>query len=201
MTSTDESITPIPESLDEGYTDDLLTYLPGVDPAWAQQYIKYSQRMQHFSESVPFFYISPRVVKIAVLRPESMVRLIRNRHAEDSSTHLGEIEPFEQSKLYLDREKWNSPIKKALLKQELSCTVQAFHQGLSPMEALQIYHANAEDGDENEDLPPSSPPLLEMFLVIGFIAMIFAGALSCYSAAKEAAERNSVTASESQSIN
>lgn len=201
MTNTTEIATAAPKPLREGYTDDPMAYLVGVDPSWAEQYVEYSKRIQHFTNAAEIFYLTPRLVRIAVLRPESIVRLFRARHAKDSSENPGKIGSFEESNWYIDHEEWVKPMENSLYIHELTKAVKRFHGGMSPMEALQKHHADANDGEENYEIPASSPPLQEMLMLFALFMMVVAGAIGLYNGAKESHQRQNVIAPESQKAN
>lgn len=167
----------------EPNTTDHMAHLPGVDPEWARQFIEYDQKFQHFHEATEFLSVTPRVVKIGILKPDAIIRLLRRQHKEYCDLEKRE-QPFEES-ISMDWEAWMRPMKTSLPVWDLEQGLKRYLQGMSPMEALQDIHADSEDGHENDSIG-SGTLLIEQIMVLAIIAMVIIGALTFFNSAREA---------------
>lgn len=106
-----------------------MDYLPGVETSWALQYIDYALRLNHFLISTDVYSVTPRLIKIVVKRPHTIL----NKLHEDC----------------VFREVWEgcraTHVGVAVLEHGRKC----FYRGMTPLAALQQRYANAADGEEN----------------------------------------------------
>ncbi|MBI6882321.1 hypothetical protein [Pseudomonas putida] len=154
-------------------TEDHLSHMPGVDPHWARAFVEHAQKYQHFEESIEIFWTSPRVVRIAILRPESIIRLMRKIYEkENAATPEGERKIFEEDHWHVNFESWNRQPITALSIHELEGATKRFHKGMTPMQAMQDMHAFAEDGEENDEIPLGGTTLIEPLMALALIAII-----------------------------
>lgn len=153
-------------------TEDHLKYMPGVDLEWANTFIEYAQKYQHFEKSMEIFWTSPRVVRIAILRPESIIRLMRKVHEIQNPTREEKYQTvFEEDLWYVDFKAWNSPIEKTLHISTLESAIKYYEQGMTPMQAMQKMHACADDGQEKDEIPFGGTLLIEPLVVTALFAI------------------------------
>lgn len=151
-------------------TDSPMEFLPGVDPAWAQEYLAISQKFQHFTSCFMLFNITPRLIKIIVKRPESIIRAFKNNW---ESLKPGEkvADTWEEEESFA-LEEWAKPQKNEWCVLDLEIAKEFYKAGLTPMEALIERYSNEEDGAENEPIGSPSPPLLEMTMLLMILALV-----------------------------
>lgn len=167
----------------EPKTTDHLAHLPGVDPEWARQFIEYDQKFQHFYEATEFFWVTPRVVKIGITKPDAIIGLLRKQH-EEYCEQEEKDEPFEES-ISMDWEAWMKPISPSLPIWDLEQGLKCYLYGMTPMQALQDIHADSEDGHENDSIGGDTI-LIEPLLVLAGLAMFIIGLITFYTSAQEA---------------
>lgn len=183
MNEINDPAQPAPAQAEARETDDHLAHLPSVDPEWARQFIEYDQKFQHFYTATGFFFVTPRVVKIAILKPQAIIGLLRKQHDEYLETNPTGS-PFEES-ISMDWEAWSKPVATSLPIWDLERGLKCYREGMTPMEALQDIHADSEDGDENS--PVSSGTLLiEPVMVMAVFAILIIGLITFFTSAREA---------------
>jgi hypothetical protein len=159
-----------------------MDFLPGVDPAWAQEYLGISQKYDHFTSCFLMFHISPRLVKIVVKRPESILRSMK---ANWESMEPGEkvTDTWEEQES-TSLELWATPPKNEWKVIDLEIALDLFKAGLTPMEALIECHSDSDDGSENDPVLAGSPPMIEMMMLLMLLAMFTIGAFTYFDSAK-----------------
>jgi hypothetical protein len=159
-----------------------MDFLPGVEPAWAQEYLEISQKLTHFITSFIVFNITPRLVKIAVKRPEAIIRAFKKNWER---LELGErlTDTWEEESA-VELEKWAKPPKNEWKIIDLEIAQEFYKAGLTPMEALIEHHANEEDGEENAPVMVGSPPILETMMLLALLAMLTIGVLTFFNSTK-----------------
>ena len=172
-----------PEFEGEPKTTDHLAHLPGVDPEWARQFIEYDQKFLHFYEATGFFWVTPRVVKIGILKPTAIIGLLKRQHKEYSE-QKGKDEPFEES-ISMDWEAWTKPVSTSLPIWDLEQGLKCYLQGMTPIEALQDIHADSEDGHENDSIGGGTVLLEPIMVLMGF-AIFIVGIITSYTSAHDA---------------
>lgn len=158
------------------YTDDHMVHLPGVDHDWARQFIEYDQKFHRFYDATGFFWVTPRIVKIGILKPDAIIGLLRKEHQEWCEEQ-GKVESFEES-FTMDWEDWLKPMKTALPIWDLQRGLKCYLHGMTPMQALQDMHADSEDGHENDPVSGGSGtimigPVLVLWAFSMFVVGIF----------------------------
>ena len=176
-------------------TTDHMQYLPGVDPLWASQFIEFDQKFHHFYEATGFFFVTPRVVRIGVMRPNAIIGLLRREHQEYCDEQNLE-ETFEES-MSMDWEAWQKPVKTSLPMWDLEQGRKCYLKGMTPMQAVQDIHVNSEDGHENDSVGGGTI-LLEPILVLMGIAMLIFGVISFHTAARDTRDHGAKTEPTSQ---
>lgn len=169
----------------ERYTSDHMAHLPGVDPEWARQFIEYDQKFQHFYEATEFFWVTPRVVKIGILKPDAIIGLLRKQHQEYCEKEKRE-QSFEES-ISMNWEVWLKPMKTSLPIWDLEHGLKCYLQGMTPMQALQDIHADSEDGHENDSIS-SGTLMIEPVMVIAVFAVFIIGIITFFTSARDARE-------------
>ncbi|WP_338923777.1 hypothetical protein V0M98_36840 (plasmid) [Pseudomonas silesiensis] len=96
------------------------------------------EKFQHFHTAI----VTPRVVKIAILKPQAIIGLLRNQHQEAREGKPIK-ESFEES-LYMDWEAWSKPMVTSLPIWDHERGLKCHLNGLTPMEAVQHIHANSK---------------------------------------------------------
>lgn len=154
-------------------TDTPMDFLPGVDPAWAQEYLAISQKFNHFTSCFMLFNITPRLIKIIVKRPESIIRAFKKNW---ESLEPGErvADTWEEEEAF-SLEEWAEPPKNEWEVLDLEIAKEFYKAGLTPMEALVERYSNEEDGDENAPIGSPSPPILEMMMLLMILALMTVG--------------------------
>ncbi|MBI6882322.1 hypothetical protein [Pseudomonas putida] len=157
-------------------TDDPVGYMFDVDKEWATEYARLSKKLKHFPFLRYLEDISPRIVKIATLRPESLIRLLNNRKQDDDFVP-GPF--FSESTWGKERqrslEKWKLPALDEWDLEELHKAEQEFHNGETPIEALMYIHSNCWDGDEDPSI--KIPIKKTIYILVIFIAVAAAAYL------------------------
>lgn len=167
-------------------TTDHMQYLPGVDPLWASQFIEYDQKFHHFYEATGFFFVTPRVVRIGILKPNAIIGLLRREHQEYCDEQNRE-ETFEES-ISMDWEAWQKPVKTSLPMWDLEQGRKCYLQGMTPMQAVQDIHADSEDGHENDSVGGGTI-LIEPIMVLAIFFMVIIGVITFYTSVRDARDR------------
>lgn len=163
-------------------TDTPLDFLPGVDPVWAKEYIEISQKIDHFTSCFLMFNITPRLVKIAVKRPESILRAMK---ANWESLEPGEkVTDIWEEEVSISLELWATPPKNEWKLIDLDIALDLFKAGLTPMEALIERHSDSDDGSENNPVMFGTPPMVEMMMFLMVLFVITIGAFTYFNSAK-----------------
>ena len=158
----------------------------GVDPEWAKEYVEFEERFDHFSSSLLIWWnVSPRFIRLAVKRPESLIRLIKAKWEKSADKRLGDTN--EKNGQY-DLAEWYAPRNMTWDINQLDHPIDLYEKGLSPMEALIEIHSDCEDGHEaDEIIVCSGTDLSEFLLLIAAIAIIVICTISLYHRLKESA--------------
>lgn len=158
-------------------TDDPHSFLFDVNRAWAQEYIDLSQKLSHLPFMNDILNVSPRVVRIALLRPHSLIRLLDARWSPEDSVEDGTGSLVSWA-VYRENavKAWMGPMEQSWLVEELADASECFKEGMTPMEAMIEIHADCADGEENESvkLPGSGffNPLFTVVLIV-MVAVAF----------------------------
>lgn len=182
----------------DSLTNDHMAHLPGVDHDWARQFIEYDQKFHHFYDATEFFWVTPRVVKIGILKPDAIIGLLRMQHQEYCEKANRE-QSFEES-MSMHWEAWMKPMNTSLPIWDLKRGLKCYLNGMSPMQAVQDIHADSEDGHENDSVGGGTT-LLEPIMVIAIFAMLVIGIITFCTSSRDArvhaaegeASRNQVT--------
>jgi hypothetical protein len=143
-----------------------------VDAAWGMEFVESARKLDHMLECFDPFFITPRMVKIVILRPDSIIRLLKQQHKMEMDASDGEKTAFEEDKFYFDHERWCQPEKTHLHLNVFKAGKEHFDKGLTPMQALQNIYADSKDGDENQEIFIGSPNMLGLAIGVGLVAMI-----------------------------
>lgn len=157
-------------------TDDPHSFLFDVDPAWAQEYIDLSQKLSHLPFMNDILNVSPRVVRIALLRPHSLIRLLDAKWKAEDTVEGDAGSPVSWA-VYRENavKAWLGPMERSWLVAELADASECFKEGMSPLEAMVEIHADCEDGEENERptlKPPGFPSPLFSVVLLAFLVAI-----------------------------
>jgi hypothetical protein len=157
----------------------------GVDPSWAKEYVDFEQKYDHFSSSVFIWMnVSPRFIRLAVKRPESLIRLIKEKWEKTADKRPGDTS--EKNAQY-DLTEWHTPRNKTWRVNQLAYPIELFEKGLSPMEALIEIHSDCEDGQEEDEIIVGGTYLLPIILVIGLTLILLVASIPYLQHAAEAA--------------
>lgn len=157
-------------------TDDPLSFMFDVDPTWASEYIILSQELNHLPFINDILHVSPRVVKIALLKPHRLIKLLDRKWSSDDpiESHAGELLPWSEYRDNAMRQ-WESPMENTWLVAELAEASECFHEGMTPLQAMMEIHSDCADGEENETVKiPSLRPLsvIGVIFVVAFVAIL-----------------------------
>jgi hypothetical protein len=154
-------------------TSSPMDHLQGVDNAWALDYINKARKLEKFMELFPFFPLSPRAIKMVILKPNLFLRVIHKAEVKrgldgavnDPTETIEGFKFWEETPLRIDS------IEKA---------IGYFNKHLSPTETLIKCESEVEDGEENFNPinAGSSVTLLEPLMVIAVAALIIIGSIS-----------------------
>jgi hypothetical protein len=157
----------------------------GVDPAWAKEYVEFEERFEHFSSSLLIWWnVSPRFIRLAVKRPESLIRLIKAKWEKTANKRPGDTN--EKNAQY-DLAKWYATRNMTWDINKLEQPIDLYEKGLSPMEALIEIHSDCNDGHEDDEIIIGSPDLLTFIMVIAVMAIFMIGVISYFNHASDAA--------------
>lgn len=141
----------------------------GVDHSWAKEYVDFGKKYDHFSSSLRIWWnVSPRFIRLAVQRPESMIRLIKAKWEKSADKRPGDTS--EKNDQY-DLAKWYAPSNTTWHVDQLEQAIDQFKKGLHPMEALIETYSDCDDGQEEDPIYIGYPDLMWLFMGI-FILMI-----------------------------
>lgn len=161
-------------------TDDPHSFLFDVDQAWAQEYVDLSQKLNHLPFMNDILNVSPRVVRIALLRPLSLIRLLDARWSPEDSIEDGTGSPVSWAEYRENGLKaWMGPMEQSWLVAELADASECFKEGMSPMEAMIDIHADCADGEENESVKLPGHGFFSPLFTVVLIVMV-AVALKIY---------------------
>lgn len=151
-------------------TEEPLSYLFDVEPNWAFEYLRLSQNFNHFPFMNDIVHVSPRVVKIAILKPESLIRLLDAKwHDEDPiQDDSGATTTWAKYRKEA-MERWDIPAVDEWDVAELEEAAECFHEGMTPMEAMIDIHSDCADGDENLTLGRPTTKVISMILILAAI--------------------------------
>jgi hypothetical protein len=148
---------------------EFLDSLSGVDPDWTQEYLQLSGRFHQFPFHNDVVHVSPRLVKIILLRPFSLIRLLDSKHIGGDKTAGGLT--WEQYREGLVNG-WPRRMKITWDVSELIDASECFAEGLTPIEAMMAVHSDTEDGDEGQGcIAACSEYMRPAFIVCGSIAL------------------------------
>jgi hypothetical protein len=158
----------------------------GVDPAWAKEYVEFEERFEHFSSSLLIWWnVSPRFIRLAVKRPESLIRLIKAKWEKTADKRPGDTS--EKNGQY-DLAEWYEPRNMTWDINQLEQPIDLYKNGLSPMEALIEIHSDCEDGHEDDEIIIGSPDPLIVIMMLALMAIFTVGALSYFNHVSDAAK-------------
>lgn len=158
------------------FTDAPLSFMFDVDPAWAREYITMSQELSHFPFMNDIIHVSPRVVRIALLKPHRLIQLLDKKWSEDDPVEGTSGDSMTWSE-YRDSamKQWEGPRVHSWLVAELAEAAECFSEGMSPLEAMMEIHSDCADGEENRSIKiPSLRPLsvIGVIFVVAFVAIL-----------------------------
>lgn len=167
-------------------TDAPLSFMFDVDPAWASEYVMLSQQLNHLPFMNDILHVSPRVVRIALLKPHRLIKLLDRKWSADDQIEgaAGKLMPWAEYREEAMRQ-WQSPMTHSWFIAELSEAAECFSEGMSPLEAMMDIHSDCADGEENRPItsPFSSPLGVICSIVVIALAAI---ALKIYMASSTA---------------
>lgn len=171
-------------------TDDPHSFLFDVDPAWAQEYVDLSQKLSHLPFMNDILHVSPRVVRIALQRPHSLIRLLDARWKAEDTIEDDAGSPVSWA-VYRENavKAWLGPMERSWLVAELSDASECFKEGMTPLEAMIEIHADCEDGEENDSVKlPGSGIFSPLFTVVLIVMVAVALKIYMSSASSHAAK-------------
>jgi hypothetical protein len=158
----------------------------GVDSVWANEYLGFVEKLDHFTSSFwIFFNLSPRLIRLAILRPDTLVRLMKKKF--ESSPDCKPDETWEQV-AYDELEQWNAPKTMSWNICELLEAIDSYAEGISPMDTIIEAHSDCDDGQEDDPVYAGSPDMIGLLMTVAFLVMLVFGAFTYFRHASEAAK-------------
>ena len=158
----------------------------GVDSVWANQYLGFEEKLDHFTSSFGiFFNLSPRFIRLAIMRPDTLIRLMKKKF--ESSPDYNPDKTWEQVS-HDELEQWNSPKTMSWNIYELLEAIDSYAEGMSPMDTIIEAHSDCEDGHEDDPVYVGSPDMIGLLMTVGFLVMLLFGAFTYFRHASDAAK-------------
>lgn len=154
--------------------DDPMSFLFDVDPTWAEKYIDLSRTFHQFPLLNDILHVSPRVVKIVLTRPQSLIRLLDAKH-DGKGDLIGEHDKALSWAEYRAKAiaGWDRHLKIEWYVAELLEAATCFHEGMTPLEAMMDIHSDCLDGEEDRPFGlPFGNSLLPMLFTMTLILAV-----------------------------